>query len=43
MRKTLSALIAHIAVILAVIITLGTLGIIAAGVSSSGAENSRVS
>lgn len=38
MRKTLSALIAHIAVILAVIITLGTLGIIAAGVSSSGAE-----
>jgi len=38
MRKTLSALIAHIAVILAVIITLGTLGIIAAGGNASGAE-----
>ncbi|MCX4286709.1 MAG: hypothetical protein OSJ68_05405, partial [Clostridia bacterium] len=36
MRKTVSALISHIAVILAVIIVIGTLGLIAAGVSDSG-------
>ena len=36
MRKTLPALIAHIALILAVIITVGVLGVIAAGVSAEG-------
>ncbi len=38
MRKTLPALIAHIALILAVIITVGVLGVIAAGVSAEGSE-----
>ena len=38
MKKTLPALIAHIAVILAVIIVMGTLGLIAAGVASEGSE-----
>ena len=38
MRKTLPALIAHIAIILAVIIVMGTLGVIAAGVSAEGNE-----
>ena len=38
MRKTVSALISHIAVIFAVIIVIGTLGLIAAGVSDSGNE-----
>ncbi len=38
MRKTLSALIAHVAIMLAVIITLGTLGIIASNIQSAGAE-----
>ncbi len=36
MRKTLPALIAHIAVILAVIIVMGTLGLIAAGLGADG-------
>lgn len=38
MKKTLPALIAHIAIILAVIIVMGTLGVIAAGVSAEGNE-----
>ena len=36
MKKTLPALIAHIAVILALIILMGTLGIIAAGIEAEG-------
>lgn len=38
MRKTLTALIGHFAFILAVIITLGTLGLIASGAQVTGAE-----
>lgn len=38
MKKTLPALIAHIAMILAVIIVMGTLGIIAAGATTEGSE-----
>ncbi len=38
MRKTLPALIAHIAIILAVIIVMGTLGLIAAGLDADGNE-----
>lgn len=38
MRKTLTALIGHFAFILAVIITLGTLGLIADGAQATGAE-----
>lgn len=38
MKKTLTALISHIAIILALIIVMGTLGLIAAGVSDAGNE-----
>lgn len=38
MKKTVTALISHIAVILALIIVMGTLGLIAAGVSDAGNE-----
>lgn len=38
MKKTVAALAAHIAVILATVITVGTLGLVSAGKSASGAD-----
>ncbi len=38
MKRTLPALIGHVAIILAVIIVMGTLGVIASGVTAEGSE-----